>query len=77
MKKKEKIDTFGTKVCSSSRLGDTFKPVRFNTFETTVALDKIFSAKVNWTIVVSENDTSATTDDESTDEKRKKKKKKS
>jgi hypothetical protein len=68
---------FATEVCSSNMFRDTIKPARFNTFETTVALDKIFSAKVNRTIVVCEGDTSATTDDESTNEKRKEKKEKS
>ena len=70
---KKRKDTFGTEVCSSNIFGDAVKPARFDAFETAVALDKIFSAEVNRTIVVSKNDASATTDDKGTNEKRKEK----
>ena len=73
---KKRIDTFGTEVCSSNIFGDAVKPARFDAFETPVALDKIFSAEVNRTIVVSEDDASAATDDKGTYEKRKEKKEK-
>ena len=72
----KRTDTFGTEVCSSNIFGDAIKPARFDAFETAVSLDEIFSAEVNRTIVVSEDDASATTDDKGTYEKRKEKEKK-
>jgi hypothetical protein len=73
---RKEIDTFGTEVCSSNIFGDAIKPARFYAFETAVPLDKIFSAEVNRTIVVSEDDASATTDDQGAYEKRKEKEEK-
>jgi hypothetical protein len=72
----KRIHTFGTEVCSSNIFGDAIKPARFDAFKTAIALDKIFSAEVNRTIVVSKDDTSATTDDKGTNKKRKEKEEK-
>jgi len=71
------MHTLGTEVCSSKVFRDAIKPARFDALETAVAFDKFLSAEVYWSIVVSEDDTSAATNYDSTNEEREEKKEKS